>query len=189
MGIKIFKITLLGDGAVGKTSLKRNYMGEDFINGYKMTIGADFAVKKLKLDGNDITLQIWDLAGQPRFDAVREAYYGGTKGALLVFDITRPDTYEILPKWLTELVKNNNNKKVPLILIGNKKDLRDEAIKTVPEEYAVDYAEKLSAWSGFDVTYVETSAKTGENVEQAFYDLAIQIIQHADKLKVEMELV
>ncbi|MHA1204737.1 MAG: Rab family GTPase [Candidatus Heimdallarchaeaceae archaeon] len=184
----IFKIVLLGEGAVGKTSLKRTYMGEEFVEGYKMTVGADFAVKKLEVDFYKITLQIWDLAGQPRFDAVREAYYRGAKGALLVFDISRPETYEILPKWLNELIKNNGGRKVPIILIGNKSDLREKHDQTVPINYAEDYAEKLTMWSGYHVSYVETSAKTGENVEKAFSELALQLVRNLEKLKVELGL-
>ncbi|MHA1347857.1 MAG: Rab family GTPase [Candidatus Heimdallarchaeaceae archaeon] len=124
MSQRIFKISLLGEGAVGKTSLRRIYLGESFKEGYMMTIGADFAVKKMSLNHVEYTLQIWDLAGQQRFSAVREVYYRGTAGALLVFDISRPETYEVLPNWLHELIRNNKNRIVPIVLIGNKADLR-----------------------------------------------------------------
>ena len=92
---KIFKITLLGDGAVGKTSLRKTYLGEGFKDGYSMTIGADFAVKRLRIDDQDFVAQIWDLAGQQRFSAVREVYYRGTSGCLLVFDISRRSVFRL----------------------------------------------------------------------------------------------
>lgn len=182
---RIFKITLLGEGAVGKTSLRRRYLGESFKEGYMMTIGADFAVKKMTLNQTEYTLQIWDLAGQQRFSAVREVYYRGTAGALLVFDISRPETYEILPNWLHELIRNNKNRIVPLVLIGNKADLRDSTPYAVPKEYAMEYADQLSQWSGFYVPYMETSAKTGLNVEQVFSLLTESISQYFERMTIE----
>ncbi|MCG3227660.1 MAG: GTP-binding protein, partial [Candidatus Heimdallarchaeota archaeon] len=185
MSQRIFKITLLGEGAVGKTSLRRRYLGESFKEGYMMTIGADFAVKKMNLNQTEYTLQIWDLAGQQRFSAVREVYYRGTAGALLVFDISRPETYEILPNWLHELIRNNKNRIVPLVLIGNKSDLRDSTPYAVPKDYAMEYADQLSQWSGFYVPYMETSAKTGLNVEQVFSLLTESISQYFERMTVE----
>lgn len=160
-------------------------MGEGFKEGdYLMTIGADFAVKKLKVDLRDVTLQIWDLAGQQRFSTVREVYYRGAAGALLLFDITRPETYELIPNWINELVRNNKNRIVPMVLIGNKVDLRDKVSKSVPKEYAQQYAQSLSQWSTFDVPYIETSAKTGVNVQYAFESLARQIISQYDDMNI-----
>ncbi|MEE9409559.1 MAG: GTP-binding protein, partial [Candidatus Heimdallarchaeota archaeon] len=181
MSQRIFKITLLGEGAVGKTSIRRTYLGESFKDGYMMTIGADFAVKKMALGSVEYTLQIWDLAGQQRFSAVREVYYRGTAGALLIFDISRPETYEILTNWLHELILNNKNRIVPIVLIGNKADLRESTPYSVPKEYAQEYADQLSEWSGFYVPYVETSAKTGLNVENVFSILAENISQYFER--------
>ncbi len=185
MSQRIFKISLLGEGAVGKTSLRRTYMGESFTSGYMMTVGADFAVSKLSVDEIEFTLQIWDLAGQQRFSAVREVYYRGTSGALLVFDISRPETYEAIPNWLAELIRNNKNRIVPLVLIGNKADLRESTPYSVPASYAQDYAQTLSTWSGFNVPYLETSALTGLNVEEAFKVLTSQIIQYYEQQKMK----
>jgi small GTP-binding protein len=182
---RIFKISLLGEGAVGKTSLRRIYLGESFKEGYMMTIGADFAVKKMALNQVEYTLQIWDLAGQQRFSAVREVYYRGTAGALLIFDISRPETYEVLPNWLHELVRNNKNRIVPIVLIGNKADLRESTPYSVPMEYAQEYADQLSEWSGFYVPYLETSAKTGLNVDKVFSILAENISSYFESLTLE----
>ena len=168
-----FKVVLIGDGLVGKTSLRRNYMGEGFRAEYLMTIGADFSVKEVPYEDYQLNLQIWDLAGQPRFSDVRGAYYAGSYGALVVFDITRPETFDNIDFWINELIKYNNNKLVPMIIIGNKSDLRGEAPKEtqVPKQTAMAYAQTLTEWSDFKVQYIETSAKTGQNVHRAFETL------------------
>ena len=174
---RTYKITLIGDGAVGKTSIRRSYLGETFEGNYSLTLGSDFATKAMYVGDLNVNLIIWDLAGQPRFRAVREGFYRGTKGALLVYDITRKETYENIPLWIMELLKNNNKVKVPLILIGNKSDLRGSLYRTIPSAHGENYAKELSIWSGFDVPYIETSAKFGDNVEQSFDTLVKQIIK------------
>lgn len=168
---KIYKVVLLGEGGVGKTALRHTYLGQGFKKGYSMTIGADFAAKRAEVDGQAITAQIWDLAGQERFEAVRSVYYRGCVGALLVFDITRPDTFNALPSWITELIQNNNNTLVPLVLIGNKGDLRGQTPSEVDGSASTLYASQLSDWSGYNVPYVETSALSGQNVDSAFVTL------------------
>jgi small GTP-binding protein len=185
---KQFKITLLGDGAVGKTSLRRNYLGETFKANYNMTLGADFATNYLTVDDVSITLVIWDLAGQPRFNVVREVYYRGTKGALLVFDLTRPESYESLANWVAELYKNNKMQKVPIVLIGNKSDLRGSDYNTIPSKYGEDYAKRLSEWSGYQVPYIETSAKLGNNVVDSFDTLVRQILRQSQMSVVKRPL-
>jgi len=179
---KTYKITLIGDGAVGKTSIRRSYLGETFKGNYNLTLGSDFATKTMQVGDLNTNMIIWDLAGQPRFKAVREGFYRGTKGALLVFDITRKDTYESIPRWIMELLKNNKKQKVPMILIGNKSDLRGSLYKTIPTDHGETYAKELGLWSGFDVPYVETSAKFGDNVKRPFETLIKQIIK-ADQMK------
>ncbi len=174
---KIFKIVLLGDGAVGKTALRTRYLGEGFKKSYQMTIGADFAVKRVTLDGIEIVAQIWDLAGQIRFQSVREVYYQGATGALLVFDITRGETFENIPNWITELFENNKKRVVPMVLIGNKSDLRDSSENAISMDAGQEYANTLSSWSHFEIPYVETSAKDGSNVDEAFQTLLRNIEQ------------
>ena len=131
------------------------------------TIGADFAIKRL--EGNRV-VQIWDLAGQPRFSIVREGYYQGTKGALLVFDISRPESFYAIPDWISELMENlESDDTIPLALVGNKADLRvDDDANQVTQAQAIEYAQQLSEWAEFDVPYVEASAKTGLNVDRIF---------------------
>lgn len=162
---KSFKVIILGDGSVGKTSIRHRYLGQGFRNKYSMTIGADFAVKRVK----DKTIQIWDLAGQSRFSSVREVYYQGSAGAILVFDVTRKKTFQSVPKWLKELLTNNNDKLIPIILVGNKIDMRTSSNPNgVTKEQGIKYAQSLSNWAGFEIPYVETSAKTNINVKAIF---------------------
>lgn len=176
---KQYKITLLGDGAVGKTSLRRNYLGETFKANYNMTLGADFATNYINVDDVNVTMVIWDLAGQPRFNVVREVYYRGTKGALLVYDLSRPESYESLANWVAELYRNNGMQKIPIVLIGNKVDLRGSDYSTIPAKYGEDYANRLSEWSGYEVPYIETSAKLGNNVVDSFETLVKQILRQS----------
>ncbi len=181
MSVPLYKITLLGDGAVGKTALRNRFMGKDFASDYLMTIGADFATRVVEIsDTEKIKFQIWDLAGQPRFTAVREMYYRGSTGGLLVFDVTRVPTFENTPSWVTELWKNNGKGKVPIILIGNKIDLRGGVPNSLEPTHGQALGKELSkitSNSGFQVTYLETSAKTGKNVDLAFNFLAENIMK------------
>ena len=103
----LMKVCLLGDGAVGKTALRERYLGKEFTSSYLMTIGADFAVQKTLVKDKEVKFQIWDLAGQERFNSVRSLYYSGSHGALFVFDVTRPESYQnIINGWLPELKKH-----------------------------------------------------------------------------------
>ena len=166
-----YKIILIGDPRVGKTSIRKKYMGEGFKGNYMVTLGADFAIKRLEKD----VMQIWDLAGQPVYQSVRASYYGGAEGIILVFDITSRETFGNISKWLNEVV-NNLDYLIPLILVGNKNDLRSENYSDhISYEEGKRYAHELSKWSGFEVGYVETSALTGMNIENIFDYLKIEI--------------
>lgn len=172
------KICLLGDGAVGKTALRERYLGKQFSSGYVMTIGADFAVKKATIDteegAKEVKFQIWDLAGQPRFNSVRELYYKGSHGGLLVFDITRRDSFTNLKAWINELFSNSGRGKMPVVILGNKVDLRNksESCVEVEEVYEFIFDLKIEKDLPFEIPYLETSAKTGENVDESFSKLA-----------------
>lgn len=174
------KVCLCGDGAVGKTSLRERYLGRGFSDSYLMTIGADFALKELTIAGYDLHFQIWDLAGQSNFRKVRSLYYRGAKGLLFVFDVTRMDTFESILGWVDEIKKVVvNTVDVPIILIGNKVDLRDPAEPHITTEQGLKLAKVLAEqFNGGEreVQYIETSAKTGENVEVGFTRLAEEIV-------------
>lgn len=176
------KITLLGDGAVGKTSLKNRFMGRGFRREHLMTIGADFAVYEKQYGEDKITFQIWDLAGQDTFKSVRARFFRGAMGGLCVFDVTRSESFMNVTRWIEELWRNGGRGVVPIILLGNKADLRDD--NCVSPKQADAFAEALTKKTqqyGFDVHSLDTSAKTGYNVDQAFDTIAKQIIESLEK--------
>ena len=187
----IAKIIIAGDGAVGKTALRRTFMGVNFDGQYLMTIGADFSVKEVRLNtpGSDVMkFQIWDLAGQPRFQEVRSVYYSGIVGAILMYDVTRPDSYENTPKWLMEIKKHSKKGAVPVVLLANKIDLKDKVDYALSSSDGLLLSREISHyyWDTdyeHDIPYYETSAKTGENVEAAFHKLGETILKMREKWK------
>ena len=178
-----FKLALLGDGAVGKTNLRRRYLGQNFMTDHLMTIGADFAAHDIKLDYEEkeyqITYQIWDLAGQETFHNVRSRYYNGCFGGLVVFDRTRPTSFKNLSQWIDELKKSSTRGLVPIVILGNKYDLIDSSDDIVSEEDIKSYITAINEENkelGFKISYFDTSALTGLNVADAFETLGMEIL-------------
>jgi len=167
-----FKIVMLGDGAVGKTAMTTRFTQNSFDSDYKRTIGADFAVKRLDIPDIDahVTLQCWDLAGQPRFEFVRQGFYRGARGGLLLYDVTRRRTFINIDRWKEETFVNTG-KEIPLVVVANKIDLVDSRAVTTEDGEA--YAKE----NGF--IYVESSALTGENVEEAYVNLCKRMIEES----------
>lgn len=128
----IFKVVLIGDSGVGKSNILTRYLKNEFTFDTKATVGVEFGSKKFELDGYKIKAQIWDTAGQERYKSITNAYYKGAKGALLVYDITRRDTFESVDRWIPDL-KANGDEKVTIILIGNKCDLTGSREVTAEE--------------------------------------------------------
>lgn len=173
---RLWKIVLMGDGAVGKTSLRKRYLGEGFDTDYLSTMGADFALYDTKVEETHIRWQIWDLAGQPVFKDVVKAYYTKVFGAILVYDVTRRQTFESTEKWLDDLWTNSKrDQNVPVVIIGNKIDLREEGAETV----STDEGQRLADRLGLNI--IETSAKTGEGVQKAFDQLGTEILDFTSK--------
>jgi len=178
---RIFKIVLLGDGGVGKTSLRNRFLGKGFRSSYSATMGTDFSLYKTKVNHNgkqiNIKLQIWDLAGQRRFKTVRAGFYKGTLGALMIFDSTRPKSAEHMIEWANEL-RANTDKSVIMVLAGNKIDLRNqypEAMSSIDGERIASQISK--GGSNKRIAYFETSAKDNTNVPKAFNELVISILK------------
>ncbi len=169
---------------MGKTSLKDKYIGHGFQGDYLPTLGADFVSKEIgitrKAETTKIKLQIWDLAGQPSFEHVRALYYKHAVGAFLVFDVVQPDSLQNLKKWMEELSKHSGSPNISVIVLGNKIDLQEESDNFVDAKTARKFiSEQLIGNSGQrneNITYYETSAKTGENVEKAFHELSLKIL-------------
>jgi len=176
-----FKIVLMGDGGVGKTSLIKRYLKKGFSYDYKKTIGVDFYTTREKIViKNNLTAiiqwQVWDLGGQPKWHQVRSSFYSGAKGGLLIFDITRRSTFENIPAWANEFIKNAPGVQ-PLVLVGNKIDLREKVREYVRKEEGEKMAKILSESLGTEIPYVETSALTGTNVRDAFHLLFNLIVK------------
>lgn len=173
-----FKIVTLGDGTVGKTTLRTRFMGQGFQKLYNMTIGADFSVKRVSHQGDTYVAQIWDIAGQLRFEAIRSMYLKNTDGAMLIFDLTRPKSFESIPRWIEELTSNNEDRIMPMVLIGNKSDKVPDTKDYISYKVANNYAKELSDWANFTVPYIETSAKGGNNVDMAFKEMVKSINEY-----------
>jgi len=156
----IFKYIIIGDMGVGKSCLLHQFTENKFVPDSPHTIGVEFGTRIVEVMGKKIKLQIWDTAGQERFRAVTRSYYRGAAGALLVYDITRRITYNHLTSWLTD-ARNLTNPNTVIMLIGNKKDL--DAQRDVTYEEAAAFAKENG------LIFIESSAKTGENVEEAFF--------------------
>ena len=160
---------MIGAGGSGKTALVNRFLTQKFSEQYIVTIGSQFAVKSVTVpnaNGEDVVVKllVWDLAGQQRFDFIRTSYYRGSKGALMVFDVTRQSTWRELPRWIEE-TETALGLRIPIILLANKVDLVDERI--ISEEEARKFVEDHNLQG-----YIETSALTGQNVDEAFRMLA-----------------
>lgn len=167
----VYKIVILGDAAVGKTSLINQFVEGSFSEDYKPTLGANIVRKDVNLNSTKVRLIMWDLAGQEKYQVVRSMYFQGCQGALLVYDVTRYSTFEsINSKWLRDFKKYVKKEGV-YILIGNKSDLTEQ--RAVTKERGKDIAEKIKASH-----FIETSAKLGENIEEAFTLLVNQILSN-----------
>ena len=162
----LFKYIIIGDAAVGKSNLLLRYAHGQFKDEYQLTIGVEFGAKTIQINGKQIKIQIWDTAGQEAFQAITRTYYKGAIGALLVYDITRKDTFIHVTKWLEE-VRNNSSKTITVILIGNKKDLEDK------RQVSYEEGEAFAKENG--LMFLETSAKTAYNVVESF-NLSAQCI-------------
>ncbi|MFX1261995.1 MAG: Rab family GTPase [Promethearchaeota archaeon] len=171
-GSLIYKAVLIGDGAVGKTSIRRNYLGEDFIEGHLATIGVDLATKKVVFGENVVKFIIWDLAGQPTFEKVRGHYYHGCNGIVLVYSVVDRDSFDNASKWLVEAFKNMGPLP-PTVIVGNKIDLRPlrSADKIVTTDEGLKFMEYFIDKLGVPAIFRETSAKTGENILDTFEEL------------------
>ncbi|XP_028158127.1 ras-related protein Rab-2A [Ostrinia furnacalis] len=164
----LFKYIIIGDTGVGKSCLLLQFTDKRFQPVHDLTIGVEFGARMITIDGKQIKLQIWDTAGQEAFRSITRSYYRGAAGALLVYDITRRDTFNHLTTWLEDARQHSNSNMV-IMLIGNKSDLesRREVKKEEGEAFAREHG----------LVFMETSAKTAANVEEAFINTAKEIYE------------
>merc|ERR1712070_672699 len=164
----LFTYIIVGDTAVGKSCLLLQFTDKRFQPVDDLTIGVEFGSRTLTIEENQVKLQIWDTAGQEKFRSITRSYYRGAAGALLVYDITRRETFEHLTSWLEDCRKYSNSN-IVIMLIGNKCDL--ESKRQVSKEEGAAFAKE------HNLLFLETSAKTAENVEQAFINTARTIYE------------
>ncbi len=171
----IFKVLLLGNSNVGKSSLFLRFVDDIWNDTFVPTIGVDFKIKTFDIDEKKIKMQIWDTAGQERFKNIIASYYRGAHGILLIYDVTDKDSFKNLSNWIIEIEKNAN-KNVLKLLIGNKTDLEDKRVIT--------YNQGKEFADGYGLKYIETSAKKNLNVNEAFETLGRELILHSEEKKI-----
>ena len=166
--VYVFKIVIIGDAGVGKTTTTIQFAHAKFESEYKPTIGVSIVKNEYLFGDNLVNFQIWDIAGQPFWKEMRRIYYGGSQGALILYDVTRPLSFQNVKKWFDELTEFLPSK-IPCVLVANKIDLEDirKISKAAGEELAAD----------LNMPYFEISAKTAENLEKAFSHLGELLIE------------
>ena len=167
----LFKILLIGNSNVGKSSLFLRFVDEIWKENFVPTIGVDFKIKSIKIDNKIIKLQIWDTAGQERFKSILSSYYKGANGILLLYDITNINSFKSLSNWLIDIEKNSS-KNVKKILIGNKCDLNE--LRKIPMNKGKEFADT------YNMKFIETSAKNNVNINECFNILGKELINNID---------
>ena len=166
------KVIIIGDSSVGKTNIMSKYLKNQFQENSKATVGVEFGAKLFNINGHKIKAQIWDTAWQEKYKAITGAYYKGSKGAFVVYDITRKDTFESIDRWINDL-KTTGDPKINIMIIGNKCDLdhRREVLKEQGEEKS----------KSFGCAFLETSALSGDNIEKGFEMMISEIFKKYEK--------
>jgi Ras-related protein Rab-1A len=155
----LFKILLIGNSGVGKSSLLLRFADDTFTDNFMPTIGVDFKIRTLEVDGRTIKLQIWDTAGQERFKTITSSYYKGAHGIIVVYDITDKESFKNIDTWMNEVEKHASDN-VSRILVGNKNDMEES------RQVSTDEGKELA--DQYNIRFMETSAKESANVEEAF---------------------
>jgi len=164
----VLKVLTAGEGGVGKTTLLHRYVEGKFSSETKMTIGVEFFLKELNIDGQKVMLQLWDFGGQERFRFLLESYVIGARGALLMFDLTRAMTLENIEQWVKICRKEDPN--LPILFLGSKSDLSEDIC--VEEDYIEEFKNHFNLYD-----FLKISSKTGENVELSFENLSRKILE------------
>lgn len=168
----IFKIILIGDSGVGKTSLMTRFTDKSYRPSSSATIGVDFKIKTIDLDGVKVKLQIWDTAGQERFRAVVSNYYRGAHGIFIVFDMLNKDSFDHLSEWLAELEKKGATDNAEIMILGNKVD--EEENICVSEEEISTFLDKNNIPKS---RFAQVSAREDIKVEESFIELAKKLVE------------
>lgn len=164
----VLKVLTAGEGGVGKTTLLHRYVEGKFSSETKMTIGVEFFLKELNVDGQKVMLQLWDFGGQERFRFLLESYVIGARGALLMFDLTRAMTLENIDQWVN--ICRKEDPELPILFLGSKSDLENDIC--VEQDYIEEFKQDFNLYD-----YLRISSKTGENVALCFESLSRQILK------------
>ena len=174
----VLKVVTAGDGGVGKTTLLHRYIEGKFLVDTRMTIGVEFFLKELVVDDKPILLQLWDFGGQERFRFLLDRYAIGARGAFLMFDLTRPLTFESIEHWLS--IARITDPNMPVLLLGTKMDLL-EGEGPIDDTYIEEKCEKFNLFK-----YLKVSSKTGENVYDSFDIMAREIVKYTAEKEPEV---
>ena len=183
-GLYRFKFVIIGDHEVGKTSLVRRFVENRFSQDYRATIGLNILSHSYKFYGNNIVYSLWDVGAQTFFKRFRKVYYLGAQAAFIVFDLTNKNSLESIKEWCKELEDFIGGRDIPIIIIGNKKDLKEQ--REVSYEDGVGVVNSLMNKPNIKISYIETSALTGENVEDAFTLIAYYYISKSKEEEEEI---
>ena len=169
------QLLIIGDSSVGKTSILTRYSNGTFKEDYIATVGLDYYSKNEFLNGKTIHVKIWDTAGQERYKALTQGFFRNAQGVMIVYDVTNSESFENLKYWISSIQKNieSNKISIPVILLGNKIDVGDD--REIKNEDAEKFAEENK------YKYFETSAKTGEGIDDAVRELVNQVLSNLDK--------
>ena len=172
---KTCQILLIGDSLVGKTCLIQRYANGIFKEDYISTVGLDYYTKQEMINNLNVSVKLWDTAGQERFKALTPSFFRNAEGVVIAYDVTNSESFDNLKFWISSIKTNlfEKNIFIPIIIIGNKIDLED--MRDISKDVASAFAKENN------FKYFETSAKTGEGVDEAFRDLVNQILANSDK--------
>ena len=163
-----FKLLIVGNSSVGKSAILLRFADDKYDESYVSTIGIDFKVRSIDLDGTRVKMQIWDTAGQEKFRTIGTAYYRNTHGVILVYDVTSKESFLSMERWLQEIKKNCGNTSYKIVLVGNKDD--NPNLKKISTDEASEFAKQMG------IPLFETSAKENINVEEMFYAIAKMMV-------------
>ena len=172
---KTCQILLIGDSLVGKTCLIQRYANGIFKEDYITTVGLDYYTKQEMINNLNVSVKLWDTAGQERFKALTPSFFRNAEGVVIAYDVTNSESFDNLKFWISSIKTNlfEKNIFIPIIIIGNKIVLED--MRDISKDVASAFAKENN------FKYFETSAKTGEGVDEAFRDLVNQILANSDK--------
>lgn len=165
---RLVKLLIIGDSAVGKTSILLRFTEDEFSTSHFATIGIDIRNKSFELDGEQIKLQVWDSAGQERFHSIASSFYKGAMGIMLVYDCTSEESFTNIGKWLHS-IQTYSSDNVQKVLLANKADMPNRAVSTQLGQQVAREA---------NLRFFETSAKTNENIDEAFHYIARQVLKN-----------